>query len=265
MSERPRFTRSNQAGMELRQLEQPNFGAYIGVKNSVSVMKKKSETVRTSTYESLKGEIIDGSYSPGELVRISEFARDLGVSRTPVRDALYALERDFLVDMLDGHGAVIRPLNNDEIQNINQLREIIDGLAARLSAKLMPDETIANLRAKFEKMMEEEGGAESELHSVLSQELHRTITDHCGNWVVQAQWKHLNTAFMRLKQMGWKYWLGSDERRSLSLSRLHEHLEILDALQSRDAARAEEAARYHVSRATNDLMKLNLTLREAPR
>src|SRR3546814_9335908 len=73
-----------------------------------TIMKSRFGAVRADTYERLKKEIIDGRYSPGMLVQISEFARDLGVSRTPVRQALSSLERDFLVDLMDGRGAVIR-------------------------------------------------------------------------------------------------------------------------------------------------------------
>lgn len=219
-------------------------------------MKTKYGAVRMDTYERLKKAIIKGKYAPGELVQISEFARDLGVSRTPVREALSAIERDFLVDLIDGRGAIIRPLNIDEIRNINQLREIVDGLAARLSAKLMPSNLIAELKEKFENLLDNPEIAESEIHSQLSHELHKGIANSCGNWVVQAQWLHLDTAFSRLKQKGWEVWRNSEEKREISLRRLHEHLEILNALEKRDPERAEQAARMHIVRATDDFIKL---------
>lgn len=219
-------------------------------------MKNKYGAVRMDTYERLKKAIVKGKYAPGELVQISEFARDLGVSRTPVREALSAIERDFLVDLIDGRGAIIRPLNIDEVRNINQLREIVDGLAARLSAKLMPGNLIAELKEKFNSMLDNPELAESEFHSQLSHKLHKSITDSCGNWVVQAQWRHLDTAFSRLKQKGWEVWRNSGEKREISLRRLNEHLEILDALEKRDPERAEQAARMHIVRATEDFLKL---------
>ena len=218
-------------------------------------MKTKYGAVRMDTYERLKKAIIKGKYAPGELVQISEFARDLGVSRTPVREALSAVERDFLVDLIDGRGAIIRPLNIDEVRNINQLREIVDGLAARLSAKLMPGNLIEELKEKFNSMLDNPELAESEGHSQLSHKLHKTITDSCGNWVVQAQWRHLDTAFSRLKQKGWEVWRNSEEKREISLRRLNEHLEILNALEKRDPERAEQAARIHIVRATEDFLK----------
>jgi len=218
-------------------------------------MKKKHGAVRTETYERLKKDIIEGRYAAGELVQISEFARDLGVSRTPVKEALSTAERDLLVDVINGRGAIIRPLSMDEIININQFREVVDGLAARLSARTIPEAVIASLRSDFESLLEESGAAESERHSQLSHTLHKTIAESCGNWVVQTQWKHLDTAFSRLKQKGWETWLNSTDKKEISLRRLNEHLEIIDAIEKRDPDRAEQAARKHIVRATKDLLQ----------
>jgi len=218
-------------------------------------MKTKHGAVRTETYERLKKDIIEGRYAAGELVQISEFARDLGVSRTPVREALGAAERDLLVDLINGRGAIIRPLSMDEIININQFREVVDGLAARLCARSIPAAAIANLRSDFENLLEQPDAAESERHSELSHTLHKTIAESCGNWVVQAQWQHLDTAFSRLKQKGWETWLNSTDRKEISLRRLNEHLEIIDAIEKRDPDRAEQAAKIHIVRATKDLLQ----------
>ena len=218
-------------------------------------MKNKYGAVRTGAYERLKKDIIEGKYAPGELVQISEFARDLGVSRTPVREALSSAERDLLVDLIIGRGAIIRPLSMDEVININQFREVVDGLAARLSARTMPRAAIAKLKSDFESLLEHTDGAESERHSELSHTLHKTIAESCGNWVVQSQWSHLDTAFSRLKHKGWETWLNSEDRKEISLRRLNEHLDIIAAIEQRDPDRAEQAARIHIVRATKDLLQ----------
>jgi DNA-binding GntR family transcriptional regulator len=88
--------------------------------------------VRQDAYERLKKAIVTQEYRPGAIVSISELARDLRISRTPIREALNALERDFLVQVVDMRGVLIRPLSVDEIVQLNQMREVIDGLAARL-------------------------------------------------------------------------------------------------------------------------------------
>lgn len=220
-----------------------------------ALRKTGSGIIRDDTYERLREAIISQKYRPGDIVGISELARDLGVSRTPVREALSRLERDFLVTLVDGRGAVIRPLTIDEILNLNQVREIMDGLAARLAASLMPDHMIAELQAKFHRVMKDGEIVDISGHMQLSDELHRTITEICGNNFVQEQWGNLNIAFLRLKRRGWEVWLNSAEKKEITLKRYNEHLEILDALMNRDAQRAEEAARAHIRNATEDLLR----------
>jgi len=210
--------------------------------------------IREDAYERLKEAIINQKYRPGEIVGISEIARDLGVSRTPVREALSRLERDFLVTLLDGRGAIIRPLSIEEILHLNQVREIMDGLAARLAANLMPDEMISDFQKKFKSLLHDGETHDYNRHIQLSDELHRAITEVCGNHFAQSQWYHLNTAFLRLKRRGWEVWLNSAEKKEIALKRLSEHLEILEALQMRDPQRAETAARFHIRNATEDLL-----------
>lgn len=219
-------------------------------------MKKNgSGIIREGAYERLKEAIIAQKYRPGDIVGISEVARDLGVSRTPVKEALGLLERDFLVTLLDGRGAVIRPLSIEEILHLNQVREIMDGLAARLAANLMSNEMIADLQSKFRSLLQNGDIPDINRHIQLSDELHRAITEVCGNHFVQALWANLNIAFMRLKRRGWEVWLNSAEKKEIALRRLNEHLEILDALEKRDPQRAEEAARFHIRNATEDLLR----------
>lgn len=211
--------------------------------------------VRQDAYERLKNAIVNQEYRPGEIVSISELARDLGISRTPIREALNALERDFLVQMVDMRGVLIRPLSVDEIVQLNQMREVIDGLAARLAANLIPDKVIDDFMNRFKALERAKDGPDSDLHSQLSDELHRAITAASGNFYVQSQWAHLNTAFMRVKDRSWDVWRRSSDQKEVSRRRLKEHLSILAALKARNPAKAEAAAREHVARAAIDMFK----------
>lgn len=177
------------------------------------------------------------------------------MSRTPVREALSRLERDFLVTLIDGRGAIVRPLTIEEVVNLNQVREMMDGLAARLAANLMPDHEIADLQKKFRSLLRNGEVHDHNRHMQLSDELHRSITEVCDNHFVQSLWNHLNTAFLRLKRRGWQVWLNSAEKKEIARSRLNEHLEILEALQLRNPERAEIAARQHIRNATEDLLR----------
>lgn len=211
--------------------------------------------VRQDAYERLKTAIINYEYKPGEFVGISELARHLGVSRTPIREALSVLERDFLVKLVDMRGVWICTLTVDEIVQLNQMREVIDGLAARLSAETMPNEVINDLEQKFRALIADSDFPDPAKQSDVSDELHSAITSYCGNTYVQSQWAHLNNAFLRVKRLGWDVWSRCIDRKEVSQRRLDEHLAILAALRQRSPEEAEKAARHHISTATSDLLK----------
>lgn len=212
--------------------------------------------VRADTYARLKHAIVHHEYAPGAIVGISELARQLGVSRTPVREALNILERDFLVKLVDMRGAMILPLSFDEVLQLNQMREVIDGLAARLAATAMHDEQIDEFIARFAALAAQPGGGDTEEHARLSDELHAAITKASGNRYVQSEWAHLQTAFQRARKQGWGVWNRSVQKQEIAGKRLDEHMKILDALRKRDPDAAEAAAREHIAKATADLIRL---------
>lgn len=221
----------------------------------VPVRRSTVSNVRQDAYERLKTAIINQEYKPGEFVGISELARHLGVSRTPIREALSVLERDFLVKLVDMRGVWICTLTVDEIVQLNQMREVIDGLAARLAADTMPDEVISALEQKFKALIADTDYPDPDRQSDASDELHSAITSYCGNTYVQSQWAHLNNAFLRVKRLGWDVWRRCIDRKEVSQRRLDEHLAILAALSQRSPEGAEKAARHHISTATSDLLK----------
>ncbi|MDP3759959.1 MAG: GntR family transcriptional regulator [Ramlibacter sp.] len=220
-----------------------------------SLKRKPVGAVRLGAYERLKQAILSQEYRPGQLIGISELARDLGISRTPIREALSVLERDFLVTLIDMRGAQIRPLTVEEIVQLNHVREVIDGLAARLAATLMSDAAIDDFEKQFNALLQDAEFPDPEKQALLSSQLHSAITAACGNAYVQSQWAHLNTAFDRVKRHGWSFWMRSGEKGELSMRRFQEHLEILRALKLRDPQRCEDAARVHISNSSADLLK----------
>jgi DNA-binding GntR family transcriptional regulator len=213
--------------------------------------------VRNDTYERLKHSIVNHEYPPGAIVGISELARDFGVSRTPIREALNILERDFLVKLVDMRGALVLPLGVDDVLQLNQMREVIDGLAARLAAATMPDEEIDTFVERFQALGRTAAGTNSEEHEKLSAELHGAITAASRNRYVQSQSGHLDTAFQRAKKQAWGVWNRSAQRSDIGKRRLQEHLRILAALKKRDPAAAEQAAREHIVNATVDFLKIS--------
>ena len=86
---------------------------------------------KVQVYESLKRRIIDCELVPGLPINEADFATDLGVSKTPIREALRQLERDGFVDSIPGRGSTISHITSSDIREIFEIREIIETGAAK--------------------------------------------------------------------------------------------------------------------------------------
>ena len=84
--------------------------------------------------ETLRKAILDGRFLPGARLRQTDLADQLAISRTPIREALVRLQQEGLVDLLPGGGVRVKLLDLDEAVELYDLREVLDGLAARLAA-----------------------------------------------------------------------------------------------------------------------------------
>ncbi len=212
--------------------------------------------LRQVAYEHIREAILALRYKPGQSVTVSDFARDLGISRTPVREALGLLESDFLVEFQGRQGVRIRDLSLEEVISNMQMREVIDGLGARLAAQRMSDETLADLFARLEDLTRDGPFPDEEAHEAFSTYLHSTIAATCGNAYVSQTWERLHSAFLRVRRHEWLIWKKSGDREKMAERRLAEHREIVEAIAARDPERAEAAARSHIARTLRDTVAL---------
>lgn len=107
-------------------------------------------------HEVLRGEIMSGELSAGAAVPQDEIARRLGVSITPVREALRRLESEGLISYRPHHGATVAELSQDAARELYLLRSAIEGLCARLAAKRITEPELAALQELHERMIGEQ-------------------------------------------------------------------------------------------------------------
>src|SRR5262249_16602450 len=105
-------------------------------------------------YDRLKAEIGTDAMPPGSRVRENDIAERLGISRTPVREALRKLEADGLIAHVPHQGAVVAELDRQAIIELYDMREVLEGTAARYAARLASEADILDL----EELIESEGG-----------------------------------------------------------------------------------------------------------
>jgi DNA-binding GntR family transcriptional regulator len=100
----------------------------------------------------LRNAILRGDLRPGQKLDQSELAEALGVSRSPIREALRTLSAEGLVEVIPHRGAIVAELSADELEEILILRGVLEGMAARLAVPKMDDERVKALQVVFEEM-----------------------------------------------------------------------------------------------------------------
>ncbi|MGH2355592.1 MAG: GntR family transcriptional regulator [Chloroflexota bacterium] len=187
---------------------------------------------------SLRRAILHGRYRPGERLVEHDVAAALNVSRAPVRDALRQLAQEGLVTVFPHRGAVVTPVSVDMVHDVFEVRERLEGLAARLAATRITPAELARAEALIEAMEQSARSAEPGPQVEQDVEFHRVILAASGRPVLMA------TMEVTSGQAGL---LISVTRRLSPLDVVPGiHRPIVEALRSGDPEQAEAAARAHV-------------------
>lgn len=189
-----------------------------------------------SSYLRLLDEIRDGLLLPGDRLRETELAQRLGVSRTPVREAIRQLEADGLVTHVPRHGATLRVLDYAEVMELYEMRAVLEGTAARLAARAASDVELDELSTLNEQLAEIGTGREA---ARLNTIFHATLLDAAKNRFLAKSMASLKKAMMILGPT-----MLSDGDRAKAADA--EHRRLIEALKSRDGAGAEAAMRDHI-------------------
>lgn len=190
-------------------------------------------------YRRLLEEIRSGALAPGARLRETELAERMGISRTPVREAIRQLEADGLVVHLARQGATIRSLDHAEVVELYEMRAVLEGTAARLAAHAASDIELAELVALNAELAEAPAGPQAR---ELNRQFHRALIDAARNRFLLKSMSALQKTLLILGPTTL-----ADPARAVSA--VAEHAAVLAALLARDRAAAEAAMRAHVEAA----------------
>ena len=203
--------------------------------------------LREIVYEELKAQILKGDIKPGTRMMEVELAEVLGVSRTPVREAIRKLEKEGLVKIEPRRGAYASELSVKDMVDILEVRQSMEGLAAYYCAQRINDEQKEQLRdyaLAFNEAVEE--GVYEDMISY-DTKFHHLIVECCDNDILVHMVEQLQELVLRFR-----YLYYSDFKRAEQMPA--EHHEIFEAVASGDAERAREAAALHINR-LNDMVE----------
>ncbi|WP_151720097.1 GntR family transcriptional regulator [Gemmobacter serpentinus] len=188
-----------------------------------------------------------GVYKPGDRLVESELAERLGVSRTPVREALQRLETQSMLSR-DGRSLIVASLDHNQLAELYAVRTELEGLAARLAARHATEEEIRVLRAMAQEDLQLQGGDPRAL-SRANKRFHKQIhlASHNRFLVQQLDLVHRSMALMANTSFAAE---GRDE------VALAEHSAIVDAIANRDGEAAYIALKAHISKAFETRLRI---------
>lgn len=183
------------------------------------------------------GMLLSGELAPNELVTERQIALRLGISRTPLREAVRRLEGERFLERQRNGALVVRAMPVEEYMHVLNVRRLVEGEAARLAAGRVPAAELAQLKNRIGEALKLPDDAVTPEFAASDRDLHALIAQASGNPVLQQVIDDLKT-----RTSMFKFGRLPSRRRSVCA----EHLEIIDALLAADGQRAQRAMQDHV-------------------
>ena len=199
---------------------------------------RKAASVTERTYRTLERAISQNKLLPGQLLVIADLSEELGVSRTPVREALLMLEKAGLVETINGR-MTVAGLSTVDLDEVFEFREAIELFCIEKVAKGAAKDRLAPLRDLLEKHVDTDARLDAAAAAAADLRFHRAVVALADNDRLLAAWDQVATHLQRFWQEG---------RANLSRVRsdLEECVAIVDALQAGDATAASCVLRDHL-------------------
>lgn len=204
---------------------------------------------REKAYAYLRENVLTDPELQGRFLNEQELAADIGVSRTPVREALLLLVSDGLVELIPQRGAYVPAVTGREISELMELRGILESYAARLviAEGLVPAEQMRDTLQQQAQIPNNDDPEDAREFIRLDTLFHQQLIDAAGNELISRTYSKLH---VRQILVGVSALFRTGGRRQAVCT---EHQDILDALVAGDAARAQEAIDHHLA-VTRDIL-----------
>jgi DNA-binding GntR family transcriptional regulator len=199
-------------------------------------------------FESLKHSIVRGKISPGEWLVESHIAETLGISRTPVREAIHKLEREGLIERQARGGFTVLGFKRDDIEETFGIRSVLEGYAARLAAIKHDAKELEDLENKIDEFQNALDRKKMDLLPTINTEFHDLLYGLSKSPKLINMINHLRDQIYRYRQMILK------ERKFATTSN-QDHKKMLKYIRRRDAEGAERLVREHILRGQEMALK----------
>jgi DNA-binding GntR family transcriptional regulator len=215
----------------------------------------QTPTLARLVYEQLLRRIFSGELSPGSPLREAELSTLLGVSRTPVREALSRLAEYGVVESRPNHGCVVILLGRDQLIHLHQVREALEGMAIELACGKLTDADFTYLETLAEAARDPAAPGYLKASDEFDLMLHGLIAERSGNPLLVREIRKLHEMTLLIHDQIETVLIGGhrvdpDEQWELRSMGWHEHIQIVAALKSKKPDRCRAAMVAHIRSAS---------------
>ena len=211
------------------------------------MLEHKTISLAEQVFDRLENDILIGKYQRGEVLTELKLVSDLGVSRTPVREALHRLEQEHVIE-ITSKGILILGVTENDLEDIFAISLRIEGMASAFAARNMNADQLAELKEMLELQEFYVGKQDPERIKTMDSKFHQLIYRYCGSAV-------LNDTLLPLHKKVQKYRRASVEDNARAQQSAREHRAIFEAIEARNEELAEKYTTEHIANAANHILK----------
>ena len=206
-------------------------------------------SLSSRVFHTIREDILNGKYQANDELKEKSIGEEMGVSRTPVREALRQLELEGLVHIIPNKGAFVENVTLKDIKDIYEIRSLLEGLCARWAANNITKEQLEELeetvflsdfhfsKENWDQMVE------------LDNRFHEIVYEACGSKELTRVLRDYHHYLQRIRKI-------TLEQKTRARASMDEHCKIAEALKARDAAEAERCASIHIRNTISNMDKI---------
>ena len=210
------------------------------------MIEHKTVSLADQVFEHLETDILSGKYQRGEILTEAKLCQELGVSRTPVREALRRLGQEHIIEE-STKGSIVIGISERDLEDIFMIRESVEGLAAEVAAKSRTADQLNELRHTLELQEFYLSKMDSEQIKIMDNRFHELIYKSCGGITFYDTLEPLHKKIQ-------KYRKAAVNNKSRATASVEEHKKIFEAIAAGDGESARKYTVKHIKNAHNHII-----------
>lgn len=208
-------------------------------------------SLRGRVFQKLREDILSGKYKEHEELKEVAIGEELGVSRTPVREAFRQLELEGLIQIVPNKGAYVTGITAKDVKDIYMIRSLLEGLCARLATEKITKEQLEEMEENIYLAQFHASKGHMDQMAELDNRFHEILYEACDSKMLEHTLRDYHQYVLRVRQKT----LATNTR---GLASNDEHRQIMEAIKAGDSAKAEQLANMHMLNAYDNMVKNGL-------